>query len=184
MQSLRNQPQKFKMIQKRAKRITAIMELSTHLKSLTEISLLLVLWMKRWTRNPCGCALEFTTQELKDPPWFSWLCEKVNTLAKLFSLLISRRYTLISGDHSIIGIQGVSKQMLKYAASLSKESIIDIHADVVKSPTKIESCSQKNVELKVKQLFVVSKSLPILPLQIEDASRLVTLKITTKSAIH
>jgi len=67
--------------------------------------------------------------------------------------------------------KGVSKQMLKYAASLSKESIIDIHADVVKSPTKIEGCTQKNVELKVKQLFVVSKSLPILPLQIEDASR-------------
>jgi aspartyl/asparaginyl-tRNA synthetase len=67
--------------------------------------------------------------------------------------------------------------MLKYAASLSKESIVDIHADVVKSPTKIESCTQKNVELKVKQLFVVSKSLPILPLQIEDASRLVSISL-------
>ena len=43
-----------------------------------------------------------------------------------------------------------------------------------KSPEKIEGCTQKDVELLVKQIWVVSASEPQLPLQIEDASRRVT----------
>merc|ERR1712130_759038 len=39
---------------------------------------------------------------------------------------------------------------------------------------KIESCSQQDVELHVKQVWVVSASDPQLPLQIEDAGRRVT----------
>ena len=39
------------------------------------------------------------------------------------------------------------------------------------SPITIESCTQNNVELLVKQLWVSSESEPQLPLQIEDASR-------------
>ena len=67
--------------------------------------------------------------------------------------------------------EGVSKDMLKYAASLPRETIVDIKATVVASPTEIKGCSQKEVELKVNKIFAVSKSLPILPLQIDDASR-------------
>ena len=67
--------------------------------------------------------------------------------------------------------EGVSKQMLKYSASLPKETIVDIQASVVKSPTEIQGCSQKHVELHVRKIYAVSKSLPVLPLQIEDASR-------------
>ena len=58
--------------------------------------------------------------------------------------------------------------------SISKESIVDVHAEVKKSPEKIEGCTQKDVELLVKQIWVVSASEPQLPLQIEDASRRVT----------
>jgi len=61
--------------------------------------------------------------------------------------------------------------MLKYAAGLSKETIVDIKANVVKAPTEIQGCSQKSVELKVHKIYAVSKSMPVLPLQIEDASR-------------
>jgi len=67
--------------------------------------------------------------------------------------------------------EGVSKQMLKYSSSLPKETIVDIQASVVKSPTEIQGCSQKHVELHVRKIYAVSKSLPVLPLQIEDASR-------------
>lgn len=38
-------------------------------------------------------------------------------------------------------------------------------------PNQIESCTQKNVELHIEQLFVVSEAKSQLPLQIEDASR-------------
>merc|ERR1719326_271767 len=68
----------------------------------------------------------------------------------------------------------VSKQMVKFAAHISKESIVDVEAVVTKVDEKIESCSQQDVELHVKQVWVVSASDPQLPLQIEDAGRRVT----------
>ncbi|KAF7495681.1 Aspartate--tRNA ligase [Sarcoptes scabiei] len=67
--------------------------------------------------------------------------------------------------------ENVSKQMIRFTASINKESIIDVEGLVKKSPTKIESCTQQNVECEIKQIFVVSSSEPVLPLQIEDASR-------------
>merc|ERR1711962_382851 len=67
--------------------------------------------------------------------------------------------------------ENVSKQMVKFAAHISKESIIDVEAVVTKVEEKIESCSQQDVELHVKQVCVVSASDPQLPLQIEDAGR-------------
>ena len=54
---------------------------------------------------------------------------------------------------------------------ISKESIVDVLATVKKVDAKIESCSQKDVELSCKEIWVVSQSEPKLPIQIEDASR-------------
>merc|ERR1711963_149315 len=70
--------------------------------------------------------------------------------------------------------ENVSKQMVKFAAHISKESIIDVEAVVTKVDEKIESCTQQDVELHVKQVWVVSASDPQLPLQIEDAARKLT----------
>jgi len=67
--------------------------------------------------------------------------------------------------------ENVSKQMVKYATNMSKESIVDIEGVVVSVEQPITSASQKDVEIRVDKLFVVSKSDPRLPLQIEDASR-------------
>lgn len=69
----------------------------------------------------------------------------------------------------------ISKSMIKFAGSIPKESVVDI-LGLVKVPTvPIESCTQSSVELEVKSIFVVSKSINQLPLQIEDCSRPVTL---------
>lgn len=65
----------------------------------------------------------------------------------------------------------VSKQMIKFIAAISKESVIDVQAVVKSVPSPVESCSVKNQELEVKMVFVVSASEPKLPLQIEDAAR-------------
>uniref|UniRef100_A0A8R1ESR2 Aspartyl-tRNA synthetase n=2 Tax=Caenorhabditis japonica TaxID=281687 RepID=A0A8R1ESR2_CAEJA len=65
----------------------------------------------------------------------------------------------------------ISKQMLKFVSSISKESIVDVYATINKVENPIESCTQKDVELLAQQVFVVSSSAPKLPLQIEDASR-------------
>ena len=68
----------------------------------------------------------------------------------------------------------VSKQMVKFASFVSKESIVDVEAVVKKVGDKIESCTQQDVELHVTQVWVVSSSDTQLPLQIEDAGRKVT----------
>jgi len=68
----------------------------------------------------------------------------------------------------------ISKQMVKFISRISKESIVDVYATVKKAPSKIESCTQQDVEMEVKKCFVMSAAIPQLPLQIEDASRRVT----------
>merc|ERR1719320_587759 len=68
----------------------------------------------------------------------------------------------------------IRQQMVKFIAHISKESIIDVEAVVKKVDEKIESCTQQDVELHVKQVWVVSASDPQLPLQIEDAARKLT----------
>jgi len=68
----------------------------------------------------------------------------------------------------------VSKQMVKFSSHISKESIVDVEAVVVKVGDKIEACTQQDVELHVTQVWVVSTSDTQLPLQIEDAGRRIT----------
>ncbi|CAF1683244.1 unnamed protein product [Rotaria magnacalcarata] len=67
--------------------------------------------------------------------------------------------------------ENVSKSMVKFATTISKESVIDVEGEISLAPRSIESCSQKNVEIQVKKLFVVSAAEPRLPLLIEDAMR-------------
>lgn len=65
----------------------------------------------------------------------------------------------------------ISKQMIKFIAGISRESIIDVEGFVRKTPTKVESCTQSDVELHVTQCHVISASEPRLPILIEDAMR-------------
>ena len=55
--------------------------------------------------------------------------------------------------------------------SISKESIIDVEAKVAEVQGGVAGCTQSEIELVASQIWVVSLSLPQLPLQIEDASR-------------
>ena len=64
----------------------------------------------------------------------------------------------------------VSKGMCDYASKIPNESIVEIVADVVKPDEPISGCSQQ-VELHVKEIKCVNKSVPVLPFQIADASR-------------
>lgn len=66
--------------------------------------------------------------------------------------------------------EGVSKGMVDFATKLPKESIVEIVAKPIKPKDPIEGCSQQ-VELQVIEFWCVNKSVPILPFQIEDASR-------------
>jgi len=61
--------------------------------------------------------------------------------------------------------------LFTFISSISKESIVDIKGKVLKTPSKIGSCSQQDVELHIEELWVVSQAASQLPLLIEDASR-------------
>ncbi|EGG23743.1 aspartyl-tRNA synthetase [Cavenderia fasciculata] len=78
---------------------------------------------------------------------------------------------------TLFTVQGVlaknasnSKSMVKFAGSITKESIVDVQGTISKVPKPIESCSQKDVELHITSIFVVSEA-HIIPLQLEDLSR-------------
>jgi len=64
----------------------------------------------------------------------------------------------------------VSKAMVNFASSISSESIVDIEGVVVVPKEKIEATTQKDVEVNVLKIFIVSSSAP-LPLVLEDLSR-------------
>ncbi|KAM4024437.1 aspartate--tRNA ligase, cytoplasmic isoform 2-T2 [Anomaloglossus baeobatrachus] len=64
-----------------------------------------------------------------------------------------------------------SKQMVKFAANITKESIIDVEGVVRTVEQKIESCTQQDVELHIERVYVISAAEPRLPLQLEDAMR-------------
>lgn len=61
--------------------------------------------------------------------------------------------------------------MLKFLSHITKESVIDIVGVVCKPEVEVKSCTVKAIELSLKKVFVVSRSLPVLPLQIVDAAR-------------
>jgi len=62
-----------------------------------------------------------------------------------------------------------SKGLLKFAASLPLESIVDIQGVVAAADVK--ACSQNNVEIQIKKIFVVSRAPVVLPFLLEDAAR-------------
>ncbi|KAI9921651.1 hypothetical protein PsorP6_000116 [Peronosclerospora sorghi] len=65
----------------------------------------------------------------------------------------------------------VPRSMIKFATSVPKESVVDVFVTLNVPDSPILSTSQKDVELNVEKIFIVSKALPELPFQVEDASR-------------
>uniref|UniRef100_A0A0D6R6A2 aspartate--tRNA ligase n=1 Tax=Araucaria cunninghamii TaxID=56994 RepID=A0A0D6R6A2_ARACU len=64
----------------------------------------------------------------------------------------------------------VSKGMVKYATSISKESIIEVEGTVSVPEVSIKGASQQ-VEIKVRKVYCISKAAPTLPINLEDAAR-------------
>ncbi|KAI6703688.1 hypothetical protein NL676_012824 [Syzygium grande] len=64
----------------------------------------------------------------------------------------------------------VSRQMVKFVASLNRESIVDVHGTLTVPSSPIKGASQQ-VEIQVNRLYCVSKALPTLPINLEDAAR-------------
>jgi len=72
----------------------------------------------------------------------------------------------------------VSRQMVRFIGEISRESVVKVTGAVQRVDKPIESCSQSTVELEIHEIFVVSRAEARLPLQIEDASRPVSMATT------
>lgn len=58
-----------------------------------------------------------------------------------------------------------------YFFSVTKESIVDVLGKIQTVEAGVAGCTQQDVELVASEFWIVSASVPQLPLQIEDASR-------------
>lgn len=88
--------------------------------------------------------------------------------AKLCFLVLRQRTGSVQ---SVISLgDKVSKAMVKFCATITPESIIDMKALVLAVDEKT-TCSQSDVELSIQEIFVVSPAEPRLPIQIADCSR-------------
>lgn len=67
--------------------------------------------------------------------------------------------------------ESITKQMVKFAAGLSLESIVLVHGTVKEVDTLINSATVQDVEIHITKIFVVAATPAQLPLLIEDASR-------------
>lgn len=64
----------------------------------------------------------------------------------------------------------VGKDMVKFAASIPKESIVDVSGELVASEIKSDFITFKTCELRTDRIWVVSRSGDRLPFQIDDAA--------------
>ena len=85
-----------------------------------------------------------------------------NTRGKGNSAFVIVRESFATAQAVLFKGENVSKGMVTYASKLCKESIIEIVADAVVPQNPISGVSQQ-VELQVKEIWCVNKSVPILP---------------------
>ncbi|KAF2146362.1 uncharacterized protein K452DRAFT_243136 [Aplosporella prunicola CBS 121167] len=82
---------------------------------------------------------------------------------------------LRQGDQTIQAVvaasEKLSRQMVKFAGSVSAQSIVLVHGLVRDVKEPIKSATIKNLEVHIQRLFIISKAEPQLPLQVEDAER-------------
>ncbi|TPX58109.1 hypothetical protein PhCBS80983_g03365 [Powellomyces hirtus] len=84
--------------------------------------------------------------------------------------LILRQGTVTAQGVVTVDENTISKQMQKFASSISVESLVLVEAKVVKALQKVTSCTVQDVELQIEKLHVVSAAAR-LPFTLEDATR-------------
>jgi nondiscriminating aspartyl-tRNA synthetase len=112
-----------------------------------------------------------------------WLRVRVQTsrsTGKLCFLLLRQRVASIQGI--VEANNQIPKEMVKFAASIPRESVVDVEGIVKKAMTIVESATQQTVELSVTRLYVVSPAIN-LPIQFEDVSRPLPLILAQEEAV-
>ncbi|KAJ3012449.1 UNVERIFIED_CONTAM: aspartate--tRNA ligase dps1 [Siphonaria sp. JEL0065] len=97
--------------------------------------------------------------------------QKTNvTGAKLCFLTLRQRTNTIQAV-VLQNATDISKPMLRFATDIPTESLVLVEGVIVKPSEPVKSCTIQEVEIKIKTIFVVSKTRERLPFSLEDATR-------------
>ncbi|XP_057958885.1 aspartate--tRNA ligase 2, cytoplasmic [Malania oleifera] len=111
------------------------------------------------------------TAELKDQNVFiRGRAQAIRAVGKNIAFLVVREKGCTVQCVLTVAPDLVSRQMVKYATSLSRESHVDIEGIVSVPGVPIKGASQQ-VEVQVRKLYCISKAVSNLPINIEDAAR-------------
>ncbi|XP_073354810.1 aspartate--tRNA ligase 2, cytoplasmic-like [Aegilops tauschii subsp. strangulata] len=64
---------------------------------------------------------------------------------------------------------GVSTQMVRFATSLSKESVVDVES-IVTHPKEPLKATTQQVKVQVRKVYCINRAIPTLPINLEDAA--------------
>ena len=95
----------------------------------------------------------------------------IRSFSKLAFLVLRENYSTVQAVLAKTKDGQVSAEMLEWTKKISPESIVDIYGVVSKTKDEVKACTQNKVELQISKVYVVSRSNPVLPFQLEDASR-------------
>ncbi|KAF7137562.1 hypothetical protein RHSIM_Rhsim07G0171600 [Rhododendron simsii] len=96
--------------------------------------------------------------------------QTVRAVSKKMAFLIVREKGLTVQCVLSVCPDVVSLGMVKFATGLSRESYVDVEGTVSVPDSPITGASQQ-VEIQVRKVYCVSKAVPTLPINIEDAAR-------------
>nr|CCA27311.1 aspartyltRNA synthetase putative [Albugo laibachii Nc14] len=101
--------------------------------------------------------------------WVRGYLQNVRSKSKIAFLLL--RQSMASIQAILTESDQVPRTMIKFASGIPKESVVEMLVTITAAKQPIVSTSQKDIELQVHQLFLISKAMPELPFQVEDAAR-------------
>ncbi|KAK8935682.1 hypothetical protein KSP39_PZI014024 [Platanthera zijinensis] len=96
--------------------------------------------------------------------------QTIRAVGKKISFLVVRRLSATVQCVLTVKEGLVSAQMLRFCNSLTRESIVDV-VGVVTTPTEPIKGTTQQVEVQVRKLYCISRAVPNLPINIEDAAR-------------
>ncbi|KAL2525355.1 Class II aminoacyl-tRNA and biotin synthetases superfamily protein [Abeliophyllum distichum] len=120
---------------------------------------------RKWTE------VKELNEELKDQVvLIRGRCQAIRAVGKKMAFVVVRERGFTVQCVLTVTPDVVSVPMVKFATSLSRESIVDIEGVISVPATTIKGATQQ-VEVQVRKLYCINKAIPTLPINIEDAAR-------------
>ena len=110
--------------------------------------------------------------------WVRTRMQNSRITGKLAFLVLRQRMSSMQAVASVSETTCVD--MIRFLKTISKESIVDIKGVVTAVEKPVEGCSISEYELQIVDVFCLSRSRPVLPFQIEDATRRLTAEETAE----